>query len=71
MKQIEFTFPLTKEQAEAKKQRFVSLKQNELMQNWLKRYHQEESFLYEHSVKMTALANRYQICGECGGLRCV
>ena len=68
MEQVQFNFPLTKEQEEQRQKRFEKLKNSETMRQWLKRNRCDEHFLWEHSIKMEQLLTRYETCQSCQGL---
>lgn len=68
MEKVTFTFTLSKEQQEAKKQRVKALLQNPYMKEWRKQYAIDDTFIYSHSGRFQDYCDMMSKCEGCAGL---
>lgn len=68
MEKVTFSYTLSKEQENQKKENVRKLLENPFIKAWIKAYQQDETFIYEHSGKFMDWCIMKAKCEHCQGL---
>lgn len=68
MEKVTFAYTISEEQEKLKKERVTKLLQNPYVKAWMKTYHQDETYIYNHSGKFMDWCEVKVKCEQCQGL---